>query len=114
MVSIDKIERGFVNFVDRDMTPMLSNSTFKGVAFSVGAAILSKRIGGALNGLKDNDMLKSIGMVDEYGNIDIDIIREELVKRMSGDGVKLEIPMVGSLVLKRDDIDKLYRYIVEA
>ncbi len=114
MISIDKIERGFVNFVDRELSPMVSTSTVKGVALSVGAAIVSKRIGSALASLKDNDMLKALKMVDESGNVDIDIIREELVKKMTPEGIKVEIPFVADLVLKREDVDKLYRYIIEA
>lgn len=114
MVSIDKIERGFTSFVDKEFIPMFPGSTLKGIAISVGAAVLSRRIGTALESLKGNEMLASIGIIDAAGNVDIDIIRDELMKKMSPEGIKVEIPMIGDLVFKKDDIEKLYRRILEA
>lgn len=114
MVSVDKIERGFASFVDQDIAPNLSCSTVKGLAISVGAAVLSKRMGTALASLKGNDMLMALGMVDSQGNVDIDIVKEELMKKMTAEGIKLEVPMIGELVFSREDIERLYRRIMEA
>lgn len=62
------------------------------------------------NQLKDNDFVKMLKIVDE-NKINVDKIYKELKKQAKKSPITFNIPMVGSLTLKEQDVDKLYQTI---
>lgn len=114
MISIEKIERGAVRFIDTDLVPSLPQTGIKRIAIATGAAILVKRLGVALMDLKDNAMLRSLKLVDESGAFDLELIKQELINHLPSEGMQVDIPMVASVTFRANDIDRLYHYILEA
>lgn len=113
MVSISKIEQGAKRYVDNHFIPSLPDGGFQKVLVATGAAILVSRMSDMLKHWAHNDTMRMLGVVDHDGNFDLDIIKTEMMKHMSDEGMPLEIPMIGTLTFKREDIERLYRCITE-
>lgn len=81
----------------------------KKIIYDNGASI--KRSGAILDSYKDNQLVKMLGIMDSEGNVDIDVLAEELKKNMPKEGVRVDVPIIGTLTFKENDVDKLYEYI---
>ena len=57
------------------------------------------------------ELVKMLGIMDSEGNVDIDVLAEELKKNMPKGGVRVDVPIIGALTFKDNDVDKLYEYI---
>lgn len=112
MVSIDKIEKGVANYLDGELMPQLQNNGLEKVIIGTMASLMIRKSGAIIEGYKDNKVVKMLGIMDDNGNIDVDIIAEELKKNITKDGVKVDIPVIGALTFHKDDVDKLYDYIM--
>lgn len=62
--------------------------------------------------LDNLEMLKTVGVVDQDGNIDIDTLYTKTleVARKTGN-MRWDVPMLGPVVFGSEDVDKLYRIL---
>ena len=111
MVSIEKIEQGVAAYLDGELMPKLPANGVQRVIVGTAMSLLIKRSGAILDSYKDNQLVKMLGIMDSEGNIDIDILAEELKKNMPKDGLRVDVPIIGALTFKENDVDKLYEYI---
>lgn len=112
MVSVDKIERGVADYLDAELMPQFQGNGVEKVIVGTTASLLIRKSGTIIESYKDNKLIKMLGIMDESGNIDVDTLAEELKKNISKDGVKVDVPIIGTLTFHKDDIDKLHNYIV--
>lgn len=116
MVSIDKIERAAAAFLDQELLPNLPVEGGKKVLVGVGASVLLKGYIQKLNGLKNNEVATCSGIIDQDGNVNVELIRDELMRKTPEEGMAfhLNVPLLGAMDLKfhRSDIEKLYQYIM--
>ena len=54
-----------------------------------------------------------LDVIDENDMIDIDTIYTELRKQAEKNPATFNAPMIGTITLTKDDVDKLYRLIKE-
>lgn len=114
MVTIDKVEQGFSKFVDTDFIPSLNRSEVQGAIIAFGLGLAIRRFRAISEHYISNPAVQMLGVVDKSGNIDIDLLRDELKKAIPEGGTRVEIPYIHKqIVLTKDDIDKLYAYTVE-
>lgn len=114
MVTIDKVEQGFSKFVDTDFIPSLNRSEVQGAVIAFGLGLATRRFRAISEHYISNPSAQMLGIVDKSGNIDIDLLRDELKKAIPEGGTRIEIPYIHKqIVLTKDDIDKLYAYTVE-
>ena len=115
MVSMNQIEMGVTNWLDRELMPKLpSGGSYDGLkkAATVALALYAiKRGRAALDALSRNSLLATIGAVDGAGNVDIEGFAEEMKKQIPDSGLRMSVPMVGDLVFYKADIDDMLRYI---
>lgn len=115
MVSAEKVINGAVAYLDKELLPKLPIDGGKRVLVGVGTSLLVKGYANKLQTLKDNETAKAMQIVDEAGNIDVDLLRDEILTKMPDNGMtfELNIPMLGLVELKfgRADIGKIYQYI---
>lgn len=111
MVNVTQIEKGLASYIDAEFMPHVHLPQYQQVAIGACASILVKRVGIAINNLKSNPLVTTLGIVDASGNVDIDILAEEFKKKMPPEGLKVPIPILGEIVLHPSDIDTLYRKI---
>ena len=65
------------------------------------------------NAFKAHPVVKMLEVIDENGMIDIDTIYTELRKQAEKGSATFDAPMIGTITLTKDDVDKLYRLIKE-
>lgn len=111
MISVNKMQTGLAKYIDNEFLPHIEEDGVKRMLVGAAAGIVIKRMSNIVDELKRNKVVKMLGIVDESGLVDIDILREELSKNMSDGGIRIDIPAVGTLTFNKDDIDKLYSYM---
>lgn len=113
MVTIRQMENGIARFLDTELLSKMQG-TWQKVVAGTATGILIKRSENILSSLKNNEIVKMMGIISEDGMIDIDILREELKKNVPDSGVQIDLPMIGRITIKKEDVDKLYACIVNA
>ena len=112
MVTIDQVEQGVAAYLDKELMPILPETGFQKVMIGTGISLIIRKYKNQIAGLRDNKVVQMMGIFDDEGNVDIDILKEELMKQVPEKGFKVEVPVVGGLTFKKDDVTKLYGYIV--
>lgn len=111
MVGIDKIEKGIASYVDNELMPNLPKNGIEKVIIGTGIGLAIRKSGKILNELKENKVVLALDIVDQNGEVDIDLLAEELKKHIEASGFVVEVPMLGEMRFHKGDIDKLYSYI---
>lgn len=112
MVSIDKIEQGVAHYLDGELMPQLQNNGWEKVLVGTAASLAIRKSGAIAAGYKDHKLVKMLGIMDEKGNVDVEALATELKKNIPKEGFKVDIPIVGTMTFHKDDVDKLYEYIM--
>ena len=107
MVSVDKIEQGVANYLDAELMPQLKGNGIEKVIVGTTASLLIRKTGTIIEGYKDNKLVKMLGIIDDNGAVDVDTLVEEVKKNIPKEGVKVEVPILGTLTFHKDDVDKL-------
>ena len=111
MVSKNQIEAGLASYIDTEFMPHVHMQPMQQMLIGAGASILTKRIGTAIDNLKTNPVLTTLGIIDTSGNVDIEILAEEIKAKMPQEGLHVPVPLLGEIILHPADIDVLYRKI---
>lgn len=113
MVSIENIQKGLANYLDTELAGKLKDNSLQNVMIKVGISLYIKNFSSKIETLKDNTAIKMLGIFDDSGNIDVDVLRTELENNIPATGMKVDVPMVGTMTFHKDDVEKLYNYIIE-
>lgn len=109
MVTYSQLIRGLTDFIDNEIVNKITGyqkwifGTMTGVALSKSTNLFNK--------FKDNDLIKTLEIIDKDNNIDIDVLYTELKKQASRGAITFEVPLLGNLTLTESDVDKAYNYI---
>lgn len=112
MATISQIEAGVVKYLDGEIAPKIPvnvpNGQLKRTVFLAGAAYaVHKNIGQ----LAINSTLAKLGAVSESGGVDVDGILEAARGAIPAEGVKVTVPILGSLTFYAEDLERLAEYI---
>lgn len=113
MVSISNIEKGVANYLDNELMGQLPQNGFQRVVAGTAISLAIRKSGSIVAGLKDNSFVKMLEIMDDNGNIDIDVLKDEVKKNIPDSGVKADFPMIGVITFHKNDVDRLYDYIME-
>lgn len=111
MVPISKIEQGVAAYLDAELMPQLPNSGFEKVLAGTAMSLVIRRSGVILDSYKNNKAVQMLGLIDSEGNVDVDVLAEELKKNFPKEGMKINIPIIGAMTFHKEDVDKLHEYI---
>lgn len=111
MVTIKKIEQGVAAYLDSELIPKLPSTGLEKVLAGTALSLAIRRSGTIIAGYKDNKVVQMLGIMDTEGNVDVDVLAEELKKNIPSEGVRVDVPVIGALTFHKDDVDKLYEYI---
>lgn len=112
MVSVNQMEQGIASFLDTEFMPNLPQNGIQKVMAGTAISLIIKRSGNIVKEFVNNPFVKMLGIMDDEGNMDIDILRTELKANMPESGVVMDIPMIGTLTVHAQDVDTLYNHIV--
>lgn len=108
--STDVVIKGLINYADNEIMHELPTS----IKWVLGTAlgIAATKIKEIIDALKENAIIRMLGVIDEDGNIDVDIIIFNLKESAEKYGsVTFDIPFVGRLTFSATDIESLRSYI---
>lgn len=111
MVTIAQIQKGVAAYLDNEVMPQLPSNGFEKVLAGTAMSLAIRKSGAIIEGYKDNKAVQMLGIMDETGNVDVDVLMEELKKNIPIDGVRVDIPLIGGLTFHKDDVDKFRGYI---
>lgn len=112
MVTIDQIQNGVATYLDIELMPKLSDNKLQKVLAGTMIGIAISKSGNIIRSYKDNTVVKMLGIMDDNCNVDIDMLKNELIKQVGTDGIPIELPMIGTMTFNKTDIEKLYKYII--
>lgn len=112
MVPVNKIEKGIAAYLDAELMPKFQGNGLERVIVGTVTSLVIRKSGDIINGYKDNKAVQMLGIMDEDGNVDVDTLAEELKKNIGKDGVKVDIPVIGAITFHKEDVTKLYDYIM--
>lgn len=115
MAKMADIERGIGAYLDNELLSDYEADSAERWLIGSAIAIFVKKKMAVLERFLSSPMAVELEMVDADGNIDLDILRDELKRRIPANGAVYKNAIVekffGSLRFQSDDIDKLYKYI---
>lgn len=113
MVSVSQVQRGFVLFIDNEVSSAFSGWQ-KAVVAGVGGLIASN-IPALVKTYGSHPLVAAVGLYDVDSNaINIEAVYSAIVPKLGAEKIPIDIPKIGTIKLGRDEFDLLMRYIREA
>ena len=109
MVDYKQAIDGIARYIDSEIVPKMDG--LQKWIFGTGAGIAMRKADEMFHQFKDHQLLKALDLV-KGEDTNIELIYEELIKQANQSAVKIEIPLLGTLSLNKDDIEKIYRIIM--
>lgn len=113
MVSVNKIESGVARFLDAELVGKMPDGGVQKILAGTAISLLIKKSGNMIKALQQNPVIQMMEIFDADGNVDVDSLTEELIKNFPDIGLKVDLPMIGTVTFHKEDINKLYSYITE-
>ena len=108
MYEYNEVINGIATFVDEEIINNINGWQKWILGSGIGIALSDSE--NLFNQIKDNEIIKTLKIVD--GNkINVDKIYKELKKQAKKSSITINIPMIGNLTLKEQDVEKLYQMI---
>lgn len=111
MVTYNQVVNGMTKYIDQEIINKIQG--WQRWALGAGAGIMMNKGTNMFNAFKAHPVVKMLEVIDENGMIDIDTIYTELRKQAEKGSATFDAPMIGTITLTKDDVDKLYRLIKE-
>ena len=111
MVTYNQVVDGMTKYIDQEIINKIQG--WQRWALGAGAGIMMTKGTNIFNTLKANPIIKMLDVIDENDMIDIDTIYTELRKQAEKGAATFDAPMIGTITLTKDDVDKLYHLIKE-
>ena len=107
---ITQVLNGLIAFTDKEVIRKL-NTTGKWV-LGTGVAIITQNAEHVMEAMKDNALVNMLGIVDEDGRFDIDLLADALKDSANRYGsLTIQVPLVGTLTFSSSDVDSAKEYI---
>lgn len=113
MVNFNKIKNGMAKYLDNEIIPNLSTNDTEKFLVGIVSGIFLKRMDKIMNYYLGGKIMKVAEITNEEDEIDIDLIYEVAKETIKSSSVSFEVPVLGKLTFTKDDIDSLYKYIIE-
>lgn len=112
MVSIANIQKGLAAYLDNEVLPQFPSNGLERVLAGTAIGLGIRKSGSIIMGYKDHKAVQMLEIMDADGNVDVNVLAEELKKNVPVDGVKIDVPMIGGMTFHKEDVDKLKEYII--
>ena len=110
MVHIDQFRRGLAAYADREIIDRLPYGTLKRVLAGSAVAIAMQR---GLETIGSNPVLLSLGIKTSDNMVDVDLLRDTLREQIPPEGMRVDVLGL-NMVFRPDDVDAMYRAIMES
>lgn len=110
-ISFENVELGIAEYLDKELLSQYPNNSYHRVLIGMGLSLVLKQKLNDIRELLQNDTVKSVGIVDADGNIDVDLLRDTLKEQMTNEGIRYENKFIGAITFTKEDVDVLYKYL---
>lgn len=111
MASIQQIQKGAARFVDNEMVPAFAGA--EKILVGGAAALMIANMENIVQQYAAHPMVAMLGVYKD-GDVNVDALYQAFAPRIGTEKIPVKLPMVGTLKVGKDEIDKLYQYIKEA
>ena len=102
-------------FIDENVLAHYPPNSMKRILMAGAVSLYLKQNEQMIDTLTSNPLFTSLGVVQDNGQIDIEPIRDTLKNEINKAGfMRLSLPVIGDVDFTTEDVDALYRYIIEA
>lgn len=110
LYKFEKVVDGIAKWIDSEMYPKMNDVQELVARMFVGRVMVnSEHIKKAL---EDNGIVRTFGIIDSDGMVDVDSLVADLKREISRKGkLSIYIPMFGKMTFVPSDVDELYRHI---
>lgn len=110
MVSFQKVQVGLSNFIETEITAQLSG--WQKIAAETAVGLYMAQLPAKIEALSQNPAFSGLGIVS--GNqVDVEKLYKELSKHFK-EPVQVQIPMLGTATFTKENLDTLYKAIINA
>ena len=115
MVHKSSVLPGLSKFIDESVLSHYPATSMKRILMAGAVSLYLKKNEGIVDTLTSNPLFSGIGVVRDNGMIDLEPLRDTLKSEINKVGfMRLTLPMVGDIDFTTEDVDSLYKYIIEA
>lgn len=111
MYDLTHVINGLTKFIDNEILVKITG--WQKWVIGAGAGMALSKSTNLFNEIKNNPMVKSLGVINNDDLIDVDTLYKELRKQAQKGAITFDVPMMGALTLNEHDVEKLYMYIKE-
>jgi hypothetical protein len=106
---------GLSRFIDESVLSHYPATSMKRILMAGAVSIYLKQSDNMIDTLANNPLVSSLGVMSSEGNVNIEVLRDALKSEIQKAGfMRLTIPMIGDVDFTSEDVDTLYKFIVEA
>lgn len=106
-----KVLNGITTYIDKEIIDKINGWQKWIVGSGIGIAMSNST--NVFNELKNNQFIKMLGIINKDDKIDVDKIYKEFKKQAKKSAITFDVPLIGTITLTEQDVDKLYEYIKE-
>lgn len=109
MIELNQLINGLKNYLEAEFLPKVTGIE----KWLIGASLsmLLDKGTEVFNELKQNPFIKTMEIIDSNDQIDIDRLYSALIEQARKSAVTFKMPLVGSVTLKSEDLEKIYSEI---
>lgn len=113
MVTMNQLQRGITEFIDREVIPHLSG--FERIVVGGGAGLIAAKLPAVMDNLMSNPIVSALSIYDKSrGEVDIDAVYTAVKPYIGNEVFPVKIPIAGvTLKMSNVEIAKLVQYIKE-
>lgn len=106
---------GISKFIDENVLAQYPVNSMKRILMAGAISLYLKQHEGTIESLISNPLVTGLGVVKNSGLIDLDPVRDVLREEINKAGfMRLSIPFVGNIDFTPEDVDAVYKSIIEA
>ena len=109
MYELQKVINGISLYLDNEIISKITG--WQKWVIGAGSGMYLSNATNVFNNIKNNPVIKSMNIINEDNQINIDEIYKHLHKESEKGPITFDVPMLGALTLNSTDVDKLYNYI---
>lgn len=108
--SADQILNGLINYADHEVMDKLPTTGKWVMGTTIG--LMTNKANTVIDNLRNNSIVKMLGIIDDDGNIDADALITALKSSADRYGkITVEVPLVGKLSFSSNDVESLRTYL---
>lgn len=110
MISIGKVQNGVSAYIESEFLNKLGG--WQKWVFGAAAAMLLSDATKIVDKIKDNEIVKIMGVIDADGAVDVEKLYRYFKQQAQKGSITFDAPILGAVTMNESDVDKLYSFIM--